>query len=1255
MSGSGSPVGFFGATRGGSRSPGGSVGWPADNNYGACNPPAPTAPPSPVIPPPIAPAPTPAAAAPPTPPAPVFVDTTPVGGAGELSFSGSSYGGAIPLVFGADKVAGNVFWAGPITTRSIQVDGKLLFYRTLDFAIAVAEGPINEILRIWMGDRLVYSTVMEVDAQGVPVPTADGYVNGYTIDVIDPDSPLAGVEGASDVTSLSIFKGGEDQIPYGIMVAEEGYLATPAYRGTAYIMFENFIVSSSSMPNIFIEVAANSDTDFPKNENAPEGSVLTAMEADVLLVDNTFRNVFYNASGTGDLNGFIQVDSGSLAQINEIEVEDVSLVPLGLNFEKFHQSVITESGNIVFPIGFATNGAIGVVSPAAGFLTSTLGPSTSGGFVDGDGIPGDIDDMEAFTAANADGDVRDFVAIAGGIKSDIGIAEITSVGEIFMNNWGVVFPSAWNKLCHMNVSQAMYSQTPQFADDSSNALGNYIFFGSHASGGTTTDMVFGRIPLGEFVDAGTLAATTMLTYSCDNMSGVGVSHVLSKMQADVDGNIVIWISSAGAADWMLKWNPRTNEILWKTPMNLYLHNQYPYSSIANLNGVRWSHIDPNDDLITIDLQSGVVEITVTDIVAAQGMNANYGLGRQYYDGAEDSIIYFSELPDRIDKVWVGRTGNVSTSLQTVVTNLLERVGVSPADMNISDFANTTLRGYTLNSVQSIRDSLSSLRKAFTYEVVESNGRYQYVSRGGASISTIPNARLADIDGAGAYLTTQREIDISQLRKLNLTYKDFDREYKQNVQSVFIPKTQNLGFDSDAALGVVIPVALTATEARYIADKLLYAKRVGEEAFTFTTGFRYAFLDPGDVVTVTISDTESVVMRITNVRVGQDYRINFEAVLEDPDIYDTNQNPGFVGSTGRYNESEFKQPDPVLIPYVLNIPCRAQSELLDSLTGGYVYYTVLNPGGAGTNPSEFSMSIQYDVTNHITTQTPATYPTWGVLTAAPEVISNPYTPQKNASITIKLANEKVGWELTSAASMAALIDDSSGALNLAALGDELIQFQTVTDLGNNVYQLTGLLRGLYGSETYYNARRAGDKFVLINSVSGVLDEGSIMQKELPVIDGLGVMKSGLSIVTNNPLQRATYGTWTHRSLKPTDVTNVDITFATGDYTLTWDKRSRYDWEFPDDGAEDVDYVLDEGTLEYDIVIASTSANVDPSDSTSYLRKERVVDVTTFDYTAAMQSEDGFTSGTDTLYVWVYQISSTVGDTLRYPTMFSIGPQ
>ena len=139
----------------------------------------------------------------------------------ELRLTGAAEGAALPCVFGRARVGGQVIWAARFREKRIEgrVGGskgqKTTSYAySLSFAVAVAEGPIDGIGRVW----------------------ADGRV-----------MDMAGV-------TMRVHRGAEDQAPDPLIVAIEG--EAPAYRGVAYVVFEDLPLESfgNRPPQLSFEV-----------------------------------------------------------------------------------------------------------------------------------------------------------------------------------------------------------------------------------------------------------------------------------------------------------------------------------------------------------------------------------------------------------------------------------------------------------------------------------------------------------------------------------------------------------------------------------------------------------------------------------------------------------------------------------------------------------------------------------------------------------------------------------------------------------------------------------------------------------------------------------------------------------------------------------------------------------------------------------------------------------------------------------------
>ncbi len=136
----------------------------------------------------------------------------------DLSIQSSEYGKPIPIVFGTIGLAGNIIWATDIievrTNTETGGGGKGGPSQTTttytyfgNFAIAVCEGEVD-FLRMWAG----------------------------------PDKRLIwdGASSTSEGGTVRVYSGSDSQLPDPLIESSLGLGNVPAYRGTAYVVFENF-------------------------------------------------------------------------------------------------------------------------------------------------------------------------------------------------------------------------------------------------------------------------------------------------------------------------------------------------------------------------------------------------------------------------------------------------------------------------------------------------------------------------------------------------------------------------------------------------------------------------------------------------------------------------------------------------------------------------------------------------------------------------------------------------------------------------------------------------------------------------------------------------------------------------------------------------------------------------------------------------------------------------------------------------------
>lgn len=157
---------------------------------------------------------------------------------GEVPHQTGRDGVAIPWGWGIIHTAGNILMKNEAQIVEVEessggkgggstvVSERLL--RT--FSIGVCRGPIKAILRIWQNDKLVY------DAREAPEIAAEDH-QAYA-------------------DQITIYLGGEDQLPDPELESQWGVDTTPAFRGLAYIVWNNFDLTDfgKSIPQYRFEV-----------------------------------------------------------------------------------------------------------------------------------------------------------------------------------------------------------------------------------------------------------------------------------------------------------------------------------------------------------------------------------------------------------------------------------------------------------------------------------------------------------------------------------------------------------------------------------------------------------------------------------------------------------------------------------------------------------------------------------------------------------------------------------------------------------------------------------------------------------------------------------------------------------------------------------------------------------------------------------------------------------------------------------------
>jgi hypothetical protein len=152
----------------------------------------------------------------------------------------STEGASLPIVYGTMRIAGNVIWSTGLTEKKKKNKtgggsggggGSYTTYSySTDCAVALCEGTITGVRRIWADTKLIYDVG-----------------SNATLETLQ----------ASAKNNIRFYTGSETQLCDPLIQAVEG--TDLAYRGTAYVVFEDFQLADygNRLPNFSFEVVKN--------------------------------------------------------------------------------------------------------------------------------------------------------------------------------------------------------------------------------------------------------------------------------------------------------------------------------------------------------------------------------------------------------------------------------------------------------------------------------------------------------------------------------------------------------------------------------------------------------------------------------------------------------------------------------------------------------------------------------------------------------------------------------------------------------------------------------------------------------------------------------------------------------------------------------------------------------------------------------------------------------------------------------------
>jgi len=1199
----------------------------------------------------------------------------------EAKLSTSTYGQSIVHGYGTTRVGGNVIWALPIREerQTETVGGKggrgqrihtYTYYGTL--AVAVGEGPIDAVLRIWADSKLVY------DRGGLPLgssQTADreDIAEAYPEyqDILEADTPVTGT--IKEGWRIRVYNGTEDQLPDPAMEADQGVGNTVPHRGLAYVVFDDCILTDfgNRIPLLSFEVAWKANPVLPiiLPTYLPESQMVDQFNE----ISASFESGLYATWTSPDGAVMFSVfDIATNRQVGEFYIKDATTgTPYrdeGAGFDIQHVLYAFHLGldGYIYASQFGETLAdfvadrwyIWKIDPLTQSLIWTKARSGSTNLhryfptvmleIGTDPTPYTIPSRFLITAPFYAGD---FVIYAGATGDWVGTVDAVYQGYGGNGNARIARGYHDADICEAWLLDGPLTLgSPHPTADSrpfylhrvrlSNGQQQFMYGGSPLMPEPDSDqwLTFTVYPqdLAPYIPGSPqFMPTRFETVRGVVFDGTQVLIPGSPIGERTKGEPMVFLTVTGSRtsdpnyDFLVKLDPYTGAILWAVNVP-----EYPVTSThwgeARINNGVFAYTSSSADVPgPIDAAS----VTYIDTINGEIIQhelwlqsvVDYGViswdASALYDSQRDAILTGGAGPEPYI-VLLNRKSGDGVYLWEIVQNECLRAGYDADDLDVSQLTDLVL-GYHVDQVMSARAAIEPLAIAYQFDGVESDWSLKFPKRGAASIVTITQDALAVLnDETGAVLIEQRTPDKELPQRVTVRYYEKDRDYESGAQYAARPSAPVRAMESDRHVAHDVPVVFRAVEVKQRCEWLLYEAWIGRTSLTVKLPWTFLRYDPLDVVNVNMNDGTVWEARIVQADLGADLSIEARLITEDAAIYSQQSvTQAEVGVGGGYAQN-------------LLVPQSAPSQLLlidapllldtdDTGRTSSKLYVAASPGLTIGYWQGAVIYVSSDANSWVEGAIVSAAPTWGRATTVLEAPVSAWLTDRDNTLTVSLARGAATLEsvtdlqLLNGANPALLINQLTGDV-------EVIQYRDVEQIGAQQFRLSHLLRGRRGTDTMMGGHSNADLFIVptIASVATVTvplsQLGSDRYYRAVTIGGMVDSGTGTALQANG------------RDLMPYAPCQQEIVVSGSDLVLSWVRRTRINGEWLD-GGEDVPLAEDSERYEVDIYNAG---------GTAVVRTLSAGGTTAVTYTAAQMSSD-FGGMPDSLTFCVYQLSAQVG--------------
>lgn len=465
------------------------------------------------------------------------------------------------------------------------------------------------------------------------------------------------------------------------------------------------------------------------------------------------------------------------------------------------------------------------------------------------------------------------------------------------------------------------------------------------------------------------------------------------------------------------------------------------------------------------------------------------------------------------------------NLQQVCARICELCNIDSSQYNVS-LLPTTEVNMTLGNITTGRAVFDLLTLVYQFNIIDI-GSVKFVPVAPrASVKTLK--QYEDLGFTVQEQETPAPLNVKSLQQFDLP-KEVNLTYfsKANAHEKFVQTVRFETIEDGTITNLEVPISLDEAEAYAIAENVLVNANIEAKTYSFSTSYDNLEIEPEDYIDLE-SDLFTGSLRVLRVDESVEGGVlNFVAVNAP-----NNQLTWAASDTAPAAPPTYDQTPKVISKssgIVFEIPP------FTDLPSGNLRLTLAPHGYGAESWPGCDIYYSLDGTNYTLLSQVGNEATWGRVATATSSVSNWYILDETTTIDVELKTGTIT------------------APGYCIVGQEVINFLNVTDLGGGTYRLSNLYRGRKGTEDFISTHNNNEVFVLLNDNTIPFNVDQTQYQQTYYFKFVTI---GSTIDTATPVQYAVNG----KSRRPWRVANLTKTQRNdGGWLVEWSARNQLNGE------------------------------------------------------------------------------------------------